>query len=230
MANIKSSGFKNDPGSEINPLRSIIPVDGKSFIVGKYDEDGRSKAVGKPADVQEISQNKKLMIKSMSTRGGELMPGFIMTADGPVKASQFKPTPKVTIKPAVQPVPEVKGKRGKKKAAVEVPVQSYVEEVEEQITDTLPLPKETAPETFPVTFSIESGTIRSSCIAILEDDLGLILVYNDMDDISYIPKQGGKLSLTLPGQRKMNVMFLGLRLQWFNNNNQLLVFIKIDKE
>lgn len=227
----RSNGVSNDPGSEINPMRSIIPVDGKSFIVGKYDEYGYRKAIGKPTDAHEVSTVTKLMNNSMRTRGGETMQGFVMTPQGPVKASQF--TPRVELPKSVQ-VSTSKTKRSKKGKATTAPVtQTYLQEVEQSIhpeESTYEVLTESArTETFPVIFNIESGTIRSQADAILEDEFGLILVYSNSDSISYVPKRGGKLTLTLPS-RKVSVMYLGVQCRWFNTNQELLVFIKLDKE
>ena len=43
---IKSSGARYDPGTEVNPLQSGVAVPAKSFIVGKYDDEGRRKVAG----------------------------------------------------------------------------------------------------------------------------------------------------------------------------------------
>lgn len=225
----QSSGVKSDPGIEINPLRNS-QVDGKSFIVGKYDEWGGRRALGKAADTGEVSKEAKLMQNSMKTRGGELMRGFIMTNEGPVKASQYTPRPK-PAKPAVPIKPVLaKTKRKKKEPEPEVE-QNYIQMVEENINPEVieydPVPQPVKTETFPVTFSIESGTIKSQADAILEDELGLILVYKDLDSISYVPKRGGKLSLSLPG-RNIQVMYLGIQAQWYNTNQQLLLFVKTE--
>ena len=227
----QSSGVRSDPGSEINPNRSVLPIDGKSFIVGKYDEYGHRKMAGKGADSSEVSQISKLMNQSMKTRGGEIMKGFIMTSDGPVKESQFTPVVKPKSK---QTALKVKDKNVKKAKINEEPTQAeYIQEVKnsinsEEYEQVLP-PQPANRETFPVVFNIESGRIKSQADSILEDELGLIIVYKDLDSISYIPKKGGKLSLSLPN-RTLSVMYLGMQIQWYNTNQQLLIFVKMEKE
>jgi hypothetical protein len=230
---------RNDPGSEINPLRSIIPVDGRSFIVGKYSEEGAKKAVGKPADPVEISENKKLMIKSMSTRGGELMPGYVMSAIGPVKVQSIPPLPKLEAKMAK--ILKNKPKTGKAKKAKAEKIEPYLDEnylqevqsklLEQENEYAIPEEKEEKfVETYPVIFDIESGNIRSTVDSILEDEMAVMLVYRDEEHVSYVPKKGGKLTLILPGKRKVPVMYLGIRFSWYTNDQQLLVFLKTNIE
>ena len=222
----KFSGVTSDPGTEVHPLSSGVAVPAKSYIVGKYDQDGRRKLGGALVEGSpEAGRLTKLLVKSMSTRGGELMPGFIMTADGPRKVANL-PKPAPILKQAV-----VKGKKGKKK--VETATEDYIQTITDTVTQPEPVqyqgnmePVKEKAETFPVVFVVESGTIKTSTEAILEDDLGLILVYGNEDAISYVPKRGGHLTLILPGKREVSVMYLGIQLRWYDSEQQLLIFVK----
>ena len=229
---IKSSGARYDPGTEVNPLQSGVAVPAKSFIVGKYDDEGRRKVAGALVEGSpEAARLTKLLVKSMSTRGGELMPGYIMTNNGPMKATKL---PQTNIpKPTTTKIVEIsKPKKGRKKKDTTT-TENYLQTVTESIQ---PIPESTyeiagepeivKTETYPVTFVVESGKIKTSTVAILEDDLGLMLVYENEDSISYVPNRGGHLTLILPGKREISVMFLGIQLRWYNTNEQLLLFVK----
>ena len=217
---MNQSHVSSDPGVEISPLAGGVAVPAKSFVVGKYDGDGRRIENGQLAEGStESAKLTKLLVRSMSTRGGEIMPGFVTSENGPIKSELIAKT-----KPMVKSLPSipVKRGRGRPKNIVVNPVMVN-QEVEQEVSAEPVVTK-----TFPVTFNIESGTIKSQVDAILEDELGLILVYRDSDSISYVPKRGNTLALTLPG-RKVNAMYLGVQVQFYNTSQQLLVFVKTDQ-
>ena len=213
----KFTPSRSEAGVEVNPLRSGVPIPAKSFIVGRYDEYGGKKTAGKlAAEPHEVSAIKQEILKDMSyARGSKLMPGFVMTENGPVKESSL---------PVIQPSTIVK--KLNKKSAKNIKVTPI----------TASLPVQTLPttepdrfkETFTIVFSIESGNIRSTVDAILEDNIAVILVYESADKVSYVPKNGGKLTLVFPDKRKIPVMFLGAQLQWYDTDQQLLIFVKTD--
>jgi len=217
------SASRSEAGIEVNPNNSGVPVPSKSFIVGKYDDYGMRKQPGQPAGgTGEADKLVKQLIKSMTSRG-ELMPGFVMTPNGPVRAELAHRLSKEATK---QTVPE-KAKRGRKPKQnkdIEYVQPQVIISNEAEDQDTI------AAETFSVVFSVESGTIRSTADAVLENDQFVLLVYRDVESISYLPQHASKLTLVLPGNRNTNVMYLGAQFTWYNSSQQLLMFIKTDIE
>jgi len=227
MSKNNFSGITSSPGTEVHPLQSGVAVPAKSFIVGKYDSEGRKKTAGALVEGSpEAARLTKLIVKSMSTRGGELMPGFVMTNNGPMKATKLAVKPNYNT--SMKPVEIIKTRKTKKQKDTENYLQTVTENIQPvELESNDEVPQEVVKaETFPVTFSIDSGIIKVNTVAILEDDLGLILVFENEDSISYVPKRGGKLNLILPGKREMPVMFLGIQIKYYNSNEQLLLFVK----
>lgn len=230
------SGVKSDPGREIRPI-NVSDVDVQSFVVGKYDEYGHRRVSGETAGgTAEGERLKKLIQNSMQTRGGNLMPGFVMTTVGAMRKSDYlrltNQAPEQTQQTESQPTKTTR-KKTKTAAPTIMAVKQepvlHVPTVQEMLD--IPRPSLQAPQTasqmtFPVVFSIESGTIRSSADSVLESEMAIVLVYRNQDAISYTPQQGSKLNLILPENRKVPVMYLGMQFQWYNTDQQLLIFIK----
>lgn len=224
-----SSQITNDPGEEVSAGRIVVGVPGKSFIVGKYDEDGRRKGERPQLeDNRTVAHVKKLMVKSMSTRGGELMPGYVMTENGPIKRGFASLNLEKVAKQHAPPPIEPKKKSRKKKQAT--PVQQIEPVAEVAQNDNYEPVKEIKPvssQTFPVVFVIESGTIKSMADAVIECDSAIMLVYQDKDHVSYEPNAGGKLSLQIDG-KTTEVMYLGMIFEWYQTSQQLMVFLKTE--
>ena len=103
---------RREAGEEIEPQRSVLGIPSKSYVVGRYNELGRVLVNGSPVDgPQAVSRHRQLLLESMSGRGN-LMPGYVMTENGPVKQTMEKKASQV-------PVPKSKGKPKKGKAAVD---------------------------------------------------------------------------------------------------------------
>jgi hypothetical protein len=202
---------------EVSPDASAPP---KSYIVPKFDNFGKKKVNGEMVGgSKEAEKLKRLMLDSMQNRGS-LMPGFVMTPTGPIKAVHAKQEP-LTIKFTKQATEEVqnltKPKKGKKAKLQEI--------------ESLPIMEETMPTKteYPVTFIIESGKIKGMIDAVLEDELFLALVFNNEGSVTYVPEQGSPLKLLLPDKRQLNVVFSGSQLDWYNTNQQILLFLKQEK-
>jgi hypothetical protein len=203
-------------------MQSGLPIPVRSYVVGKYDDGGRRKSEGNlAAGPAEANKLIKKMLSSMKHQG-DLAPGFVMTADGPVKAA-LQPAGQtaklITAKPA-------KPTKGKKKKGRYAQIEEVAAAPENDIRTAM---IETPREVFPVNFKIASGTIKSSVLAILEDAVIMILVYEDSDEISYTPEKGAELTLELPGKRKLEVMYLGSQIPWYEDRRHLLLFIKTGK-
>jgi hypothetical protein len=163
---------------------------------------------------------------------GKLMPGFVMTPEGPMKLADLPrqvqlPKP---ITPVTQPM-AVKPKRGRKpkNTNIENSIVKELECISEPILNYSE-PISTSPpkrDSFSIVFAIESGNIKSTIDSVLEDDTCVILIYENEDRMSYIPQKGGKLTVILPGNRKVPVMYLGSQLRWYNTEQQLMVFVKL---
>src|ERR1017187_5952834 len=132
MASQQHSGVRSDPGSEINPNRSIIPIDGKSFIVGRYDDQGGKRASAKVVDAVEINEHRKLVNNSMRTRGGELLPGFVMGVNGPIKTTQVPQPNKLKVDKVKNKI--VKPKLVKVAKPVKVKNDNFFQTIEDSLT------------------------------------------------------------------------------------------------
>ena len=215
-----ATSSKYDPGTEVNPLSSGVAVPTASFIVGKYDEDGRRKVTGVVAQGPgEAHRINKLLLKSMTNRG-ELMAGYVMTPAGPVKSTLIKQAAPQHIVASVKPK---RGRKAKEVAYTEAPLME-----EPSFPQREPEPLQVKRETFPVVFNIETGNIKSIVDAILENGSAVTLVYANEDSISYEPEPGSKLNLILPGHRRTEVMYLGMKFRWYDSEQQLLVFMKTE--
>jgi|GEM_PF-5295339 len=221
-------GIRSDPGTERHPLSSTIPVEPGTYIVGKYDEFGHQRKSSEPADhPSDAARIRKLLVESMTTRGGRLLPGFTMTANGPVKINNLPiiaPTTPSQAKPAV-------ARQTKKKAAsIKLNDLPALTDPEPPMFQRIYEPDITEPKkatrNFPIIFKIESGNIRSSVDAILEDDLAIMLVYSDSEAISYEPARGSELTLILPDKRKVDVMYSSIKFRWYMTSQECLIFIK----
>ena len=232
---------RSEAGEEIEPQRSILGVPNKTYIVGRYSIDGRAITNGAPVDSpRAVSKHQQLLIESMSGRG-RLMPGFIMTPNGPVKQSLVGPPPP-TLPTAKLPKQTVKANKARAKAIEKAAAKveaNYVQigEPEPPVPYTMTVATSATTNTykedkkgFTVVFAIESGKIKSTCDAVLENDLALMLVYSDEDSISYLPEKGSELLIITPDKREVAVMYLGLNFEWYESRQQLLVFMKTDVE
>ena len=79
-------------------------------------------------------------------------------------------------------------------------------------------------------FKIESGKVKSKVTAVLQDDVSLLLVYEDSDAISYIPEKGNTLTIITPDDKEVEVMFLGSQIEWYEDRQQILIFIKVKEQ
>ena len=233
MASANSfTSSRRDAGEEIDPSRSTIPIPSKSYVVGRYDEHGRVLATGAPVDGERAtSKHRDLLVESMSGRG-KLMEGYVMGPNGPVKAE----TTLVNKAAPVTKVAETKAGKAKGKAKTK-PAPAFVlptvyqpepekQEAPEPVIQPRIIDRKMDKASFSIVFDIETGKVRSSCDAVLENDLAVMLVYEDEDAMSYIPQKGGQLSIIMPDKREIPVMFLGLQFEWYSSRQQLLIFLK----
>lgn len=217
--NSEFTGIRSDPGDIVSATERFVPVPTKSFIVGRYDEEGRSKVKGEAASgSEEGNRLKNLMVRSMSTRGGELLPGFVMTNLGPRRM----------VQPNIQS--PIKGKRGRPKAVKPKQAAANQVEIYEEPVYALPEPEvsQAKAPTFSIVFLLDHGKIKARVDCILEDPTSLALVFKDEDTVSYVPEKGNKLKIMLPDKREIEVLYLGIQLQWYNTSQQILVFMKTE--
>jgi len=144
-----------------------------------------------------------------------------MTPEGPRKlAKVVKAKPGVIVKPGNK----------KSKAKINPAIESVVVVADEVETPAPATPPVVYASTFNVVFSIPSGKIKSSVDAVLEDQQAIMLVYPNEDSISYEPETGSKFTLITPDKREHRVMALGLKFEWYNSRQQILVFMKLIEE
>jgi hypothetical protein len=229
------SGVRSDPGREIRPISSSA-VDVQSFVVGKYDEYGHRRASGETAGgTVEGERLKKLMQNSMQTRGGNLMPGFVMTTIGPMRELDYRRLTGQIVQP--EPVAQLqptKALRKKTKTAeaptIALPTAQPVLPVP-TLHQMLDIPK-SAPQALPqptsaknkkvVEIIVDFGKIKLTIDEITLDDRMTILVFSHEDDIAFEPQLGGKLIISYNGA-KINTMYAG-KFNWYNTNQPVLIF------
>lgn len=212
---------REEAGTAKMPDASTGALSG-DYVVPQYDENGRrltSGAIVGGLNTQSVITKKiSRMFEAKGDRIG---------------------TPKIVLKqpaitpPLVGPKPKTaKAKAAKKVAAVvqpeEVPVQFEPEPLHQ--FEPEPTPFTPAPKSIVVVLGSKLGKIKVAVNAVLESETGLCLVFEDEDRISYEPEQGSELTITMPDKRNVNVMAMGLRFKWYGSKQQLMTFIKTEKE
>ena len=170
-------------------------------------------ATGTPLSETVTTKHRRRLLESMQGKG-RLMPGFVLTEDGPVKG-------------VIQPVAltkQPKFKKGEVKTASE-PV--YVQPAP-IIPSVVAREEKVEKPGFTVTFVIDSGKIKTTCDAVLENEYSLLLVYKNEDAISYLPDKASELAIITPDKREIPVLYLGLQFEWYESRQQLLLFMKTE--
>ena len=234
MANNNFTPSRRDAGEIISPQQSILGVPTKSYIVGRYDDYGQMQEDGEFIGGERQSvKYKKLLIDSMSSHG-RLMPGYVMTPDGPRPQAVLTPPKGVVGKRVAKKATKAVVKKAEEYIPItrediyEDEVPAVEEPVKGGFIQTKPTQPKAAKTSFNVVFSIDSGKIKSVVNAVLETGTALLLVYEDEDAVSYIPEKGSHLIIITPDKREVPVLFLGLQFEWYNTRQQLLVFMKTE--
>jgi hypothetical protein len=217
------NGVTSDPGTEVKPDFANITIPAKSFVVGKYNPDGKRKTQGEMVGGSgEATRLNKLLLESMR-RGGELLPDFFMSSEGPIK---LQPTQSYTPTMQTNPTNKAKGKHKK----IKEQTHNYPKSPEP--ANTLPSPVyEAAPQKIKphpkklIEVLVDFGKIKMMVDEIIETTDAFALIFESKDYITCEPDKGHKLVLLYNGS-KFKVMYLGILFKWIDSEQQVMLFIK----
>ena len=201
---------RTETGREVPPQAAGLSGDfdgSAGYIVPHYHETGHKTRQGMPMS----SKATERMERIMSKYGERMQIPVAIDATVPTgKSTKRKSKPKTTV---VQ----------SKSKDADLPLPSYAVQETPQpgfLNPTLA----TKPNI--VVFNLKLGKIKVVVDAVLETDIGLALVFADENEVRFTPEQGNDLKLTLPGNKDIEVMYLGITFNWYNTKQQVMTFIK----
>lgn len=184
------------------------------YVVPQYTEEGRRITRGAIVGGEQVHNQVTRKIGRMFEAKGELS----------------NSAPKILTPVPVAPLAKTKTRKTKKVVApVESPAHFH-EPTRQPFEEELPLPITASPKSIVVVLRTDFGKIKVAVNAVLESDTGLCLVFKDENQISYEPEQGTEVVITMPDKREIKVMTMGLRFKWYETSQQLMTFIKTEKE
>lgn len=209
---------REEAGTAKMPDSSTGALSG-DYVVPQYSEEGRKLTRGAIVGGEQKQS-------ALSNKIGRMFAS---------KGERIDTNKVVTSQPARVPVKvvgKVKAAKQKQAKQAEVPPTppQFQGEDAGAFEEELPLPTTPAPKSIVVVLNGGFGKIRATVNAVLESETGLCLVFENEDMISYEPEQGGELVLTMPDKREIKVMTMGLKFKWYQTAQQLMTFIKTEKD
>lgn len=195
------------------------------YQVAEYTSTGAR--ITKPKVVGGINQLQKiasLVDQSATAKGGRRV---VLQK---IRGGQQAPPPT----PAPKPAKQKPGKKNKKALPtlkeVDLEEEASVEDLEDLIT-TPPVVAPPAvvvrPKGKKVVFHTNYGMIKATVMDCLSDpqQWGICLVFEDEDAISFIPRPGQDLKVTLPDKTTVKVAFTGIVMTWSDGVSKLMFFL-----
>lgn len=234
---MSSEKSKADRGLTIAPNEGLIAYGFGSgdYIVPGYNDEGRCIRSGGPVagGEQALTKAARRILGHALANGGARV--------GPLPAPQ-PPQPLVLAKPAKQKPGRPAGKAVEKTAdqrnypkplsdfanmpvtlAHDGPVETFTSGEQAE-------PSRAARVKLPVVFNTQFGKMRMIVHDVLQNDVGFALVFNDEDEVRFVPEQGSSLSITLPGGITVTAMYTGCLFAWPDDTRQIMFFIKDTNE
>ncbi len=208
---------RTEAGEEINPMTAGVPIKQSDFIVARYDEMGGKIREGGVAGGSTISSKIASKLEKAMARSGE----------------------KVTFTYGINPTKSIKTKaktkRTKANPLPEKPVLPKPDYLDLNISESKEEPVESneTPTIPKITKVVEMifnfGKIKALVDAVVINETGVALIFESSNTMTFIPEAGTELNLSVEGQT-LNVMYLGITFQWYNSNQQVMLFIKTNEE
>ena len=222
---------KSKPDSELK----IAPNEGlaaygfgsSDYVVPGYTDEGRLIRGGNPVvgGEQALTKSAMRILRHAMANGGKPQPALTSlppanpAAPVPKKSKRGKPTTQTktaSVDPKHYPKPMTDFDN--------MHVTLRHDAVPQQPTVDIPQPQ--VKTKLPVVFNTEFGKMRMIVQAVLENSTGFALVFNDEDEVRFVPQQGSSLSISLPSGETVNAMYTGCLFAWPEDARQLMFFIK----
>ena len=212
----------------INPPEYSGMYETGDLIVGSYREDGSKISNGQLyGNTEEISKLTKKII-SAGINSGAVVSSQPLSK--PVRGkNKVKNETKTPEKPKSQPKT-----LSEKQAAVDEIYTTHINNLQNKSLPIIHYTTNNANSASPLhTFAVicvnAFGKIKIKVIDYLEDDLSVILVFENEEAITFEPKIGEYLSLSKNKDHSQHVMYTGFKHTWIDNTKRLLVFIKSEE-
>lgn len=229
MSSIKS---KADRGLTIAPNEGLAAYGFGSadYIVPGYTDEGRCIRAGGPVAGGEQALTKaarRILGHALANGGAQYVPPTPQPAQPLVLAKPMKQKPG---RPVVKAVEKTADHRNYPKPLSDFANMPVTLPHDGPIAAFAPVehaePSRVAGVKLPVVFNTQFGKMRMIVHAVLQNDIGFALVFNDEDEVRFVPEQGSSLSVTLPGGITVTAMYTGCLFAWPDDTRQIMFFIK----